>query len=98
MKYSEESIIYANVVVVDGKLHLANSNYDNDSGDISEEGSEPKYLSDYRNNDGPISYGKSYEDTSTVIGSIFRDTNTSADDNYTYFIDETDVKSSDYSY
>lgn len=98
MKYSEESIIYANVVVVDGKLHLANSNYDNDSGDISEEGSEPKYLSDYRNNDGPISYGKSYEDTSTVIGSIFRDTNISADDNYTYFIDETDVKSSDYSY
>ena len=80
VKGSERVIIYANVVTVDGKLHLVNPNYG---------GSDSKpYLTDYKvESDTPIPYDFDHN----VIDEIREDSYNTIDQDYNEFIQNNDV-------
>lgn len=80
VKGSERVIIYANVVTVDGKLHLVNPNYG---------GSDSKpYLTDYKvESDTPIPY----DIKGNVIDEIREDSYNTIDQDYNEFIQNRDV-------
>lgn len=80
LKGSERFIIYANVVTVDGKLHLVNPNYG---------GSDSKpYLTDYKDeSDTNIPY----DIKGNVIDEIREDSYNTIDQDYNEFIQNNDV-------
>lgn len=80
VKGSERVIIYANVVTVDGKLHLVNPNYGGSD-------SEP-YLTDYK--DESSSYIP-YDFDHNVIDEIREDSYNTIDQDYNEFIQNNDV-------
>ena len=80
VKGSERVIIYANVVTVDGKLHLVNPNYGGSD-------SEP-YLTDYK--DESSTYIP-YDFDHNVIDEIREDSYNTIDQDYNEFIQNNDV-------